>query len=133
MWQMRGGDRVLTVPEWACLSQCADALHGWIVTDIAAGRDERVSGVTVFDDLTSEQKLLLLTETCEALVLPEIPAPEPTMLNEGTVGALFSVLKAMIEVEAWTEDETDTRELLLAAISSEPDLPTRTTSSTGKR
>jgi hypothetical protein len=43
--------------------------------------------------LTAEQKLLILTETCEALVREDVPAPDHTAVNEGTVAALFAMLR----------------------------------------
>ena len=133
MWRMQGGDRVFTKAEWACLSGAVDILRDWIESDIEAGRDEPCSGIAVFDGLTSEQKLLILVETCEALVLPEIPAPDHTAANEATIAAVFSMLQTLIDGEIEMDDGTTMRHALLAAMGGSRTCPplTRATLASG--
>ncbi|OAI54410.1 hypothetical protein AYO47_02880 [Planctomyces sp. SCGC AG-212-M04] len=99
-----------------------DILRDWIEGDIEAGRDEPCSGIAVFDASTSEQKLLILAETCEALVLPEIPAPDHTAANEATIAAVFAMLQTLIDGEVEADEGTAMRHVLLTAMAGEPDL-----------
>jgi len=122
MWHMQSGDRVFTKAEWACLAAPVDLLRDWIENDIAEGQDDPSTGIAVFDGLTSEQKLLILTETCEALVREDVPMPHHTAVNEGTIAAIFSMLTTMIEMEC-EAGGTTLRKALLAAMEGEDELP----------
>jgi hypothetical protein len=132
MWRTQSGDRVFTKAEWSCLSGAVDTLRDWIESDIEAARDEPHSGIAAYDALTSEQKLLILTETCEALVLPDVPAPKHTAANEGTIAAIFAVLQTLIDGEVENDEGTTLRRALLAAIAGEPDLPSADCGSLGE-
>ena len=81
-------------------------------------------GVPAFDDLTWQQRLVLLADMGGALLREEIPPPELTVLSEATVGAIYENLRYRIRSEVENDDPvitegcdtTNWRRLVLAAI-----------------
>src|SRR5690349_10646896 len=120
MWRMQDGDRVLTEAEWALFQAGVALLRDSVEEDIRGERDYTDTGIPVFDRLTAEQKLALLAETVHALRDPATPAPHHTASNEGTIAAVFSMIRDQLETEldiAGMEGEDkppDIRRLLLA-------------------
>lgn len=119
MWYMQSGKRVLTKAEWACLAGPLELYLDRLFID-----DDSDVGVTVFDRLTAEQKLLILAETCEALCLPEIRAPDRTALNEATIAALFELLRntVLVEVDCDPDLGSQYREALRSAMADEREI-----------
>ena len=128
MWWTEEGDRVLTDEEWAVFNTGLDLLRDLVESDIQSNTGIAQADFQAFDDLTAEQKLVLLADVAEALRSPLIPAPDLTAANEAAVAAVFSMFKAMLvtEIDAGQldpgEESTDLRRLLLAAIGQAEDL-----------
>jgi hypothetical protein len=122
MWNTGDGERVLRNEEWEVFSTGLDLLRDMVEMDIHGDDDNAVAGVQVFDDLTAEQKLVVLADVAEALRSPSIPAPNFTATNEAAIAAVFSMFKAMLEAEIDTaqsemgKPSTALRLLLLTAI-----------------
>jgi hypothetical protein len=118
---MQDGDRVLSEAEWALFRTGLDLLRNAIEDDIEAQTDHSDAGVRVFDRLTPEQKLALLADTARALRDAAIATPRHTAVNEGTIAAVFSLIRAELEAEfdiaTWEgndERPTEIRRLLRA-------------------
>jgi hypothetical protein len=120
MWRMQSGERVLTAAEWCCLSDAVDWLRDGIESDVDSDSNVTDTGIAIFDRLTAEQKLLILADTVEALVVPEIPCPDHTAVNEGTIAAIFATLRQHIDFEMDMESGTHHRRALLAALADDP-------------
>jgi hypothetical protein len=120
MWRMQTGNRVLTPAEWSCLAIGVGYLFDQVCADVDDETDDVETGVAVFDRLTAEQKLLILADTAEALVRPEVPWPELTAVREGTVAAMFASLEFLIGLEVEMGEETTWRRALLAALADDP-------------
>ena len=96
MWRTELGERILEGPEAALFRDAvADLIDP---PNLCEDHDYQV-GVDVFDHLTYGQKLAMLDHVANALLRPEVPAPELTALSEGTVAAVFHHLKIMVRVE----------------------------------
>jgi hypothetical protein len=119
MWRMQDGNRVLTEAEWALFRVGLEMLRDYIEDAGKDGCDLSQTDVHVFDVLQKEQKLALLADVAEALRDPAIAMPRHTAANEGTVAAVFAVLRQGLEMEfAFAHDQdasTEIRSLLLAA------------------
>jgi len=118
---MQDADRVLTEAEWELFRTGLDLLRDSIEEDIRAETDDADTGIPVFDRLTPEQKLTLLSDTTRALRDPAVPMPHHTAANEGAIAAVFSMLRVELETEldiASMKDEeekpTEIRRLLRA-------------------
>jgi hypothetical protein len=61
--------------------------------------DASTDGPTSFDRLTSLQKLALLADVAEALLLESVLAPELTAINEAAVAAVFNYLEICLRSE----------------------------------
>src|SRR4051794_35516913 len=108
MWRMQDDDRVMNEAEWNLFRVGIEMLWDYIEDE----RDEEVclskTGVHVFDVLQPEQKLALLADVAQALHDPTIPTPQHTAANEGTIAAVFAVLRQALEVEVeCTDEETE--------------------------
>jgi hypothetical protein len=120
MWRMADGDRVLTETEWALFQTGLDLLRDSIEEDIRAETDDTDTGIPVFDRLTAQQKLALLADTAHALRDPAAPTPPLTAANEGAIAAVFSMIRAELELEldlaatAEGEAPTEIRRMLRA-------------------
>jgi hypothetical protein len=119
VWRTPDGDRVLTAGEWA-LARAGLGL-AWDAVELAreAGAGD-ATGVRVFDALQPAQQVALLALVGAALSDPQAPAPPLTAATEGTLGAVFDLLRAWLEMElagaAGEGDPTHVRRLLLAAV-----------------
>lgn len=109
MWNMKNGSLVLTEAEWKLFSTGLNLLRDLIDEDIREVTDDSDTGVSVFDHLTPEQKLVLLADTAYALVDLATPIPVQTAANEGAIAAVISMV--------WVGLET---ELVLAGMEMEP-------------
>lgn len=99
MWTIDCQERVLTNDEWDCIRIGLESLRDYILEDPDDDYGFAMTGVQVFDRLTSSQKLAILAETCEALTSEEVAAPKLTAVNEGTVAALLQSFWNQLVVE----------------------------------
>jgi hypothetical protein len=99
MWWTTEGERVLRGAEWAAFRLGLSCL--WDETE-ASGEEEEpgTTGVAEFDRLRRSERLALLAEVARGLHDEDAPCPDLTALTEGTVAAVFSHLRYLIEVEA---------------------------------
>jgi hypothetical protein len=116
----------LTEAEWALFRAGLDLLRDGVEGDISAGTDDTETGVPVFDRLTPEQKLALLSDTAHALREPSVPTPAHTAANEGAVMAVLNTLRGMVEAELDEAADSDNGgpaalRLLLRAVAGESD------------
>ncbi len=75
MWNLVDGERVLTKHEWRCIQIGLEWLREYIISDPEDQYGFARTGVEMFDRLSSTQKLAILADTCEALTLPSVAAP----------------------------------------------------------
>jgi hypothetical protein len=99
MWRTPTGVRTLSGPEAALMREAmayvADSLH-----DEADGfGEEWPCGVKVFDELSWQQRLALLSRVANALLKSDVAAPELSAVNEATVAALFAHISRNIIIE----------------------------------
>jgi hypothetical protein len=99
MWILNSQERVLTSEEWECIRIGLESLRDYIHDDFDGEYGFAMTGVQVFDQLTSQQKLAILADTCEALTSEEVAAPKLTAVNEGTVAALLQSFWNQLVVE----------------------------------
>ena len=86
-----GGTRVLEGAEAALFRAGLGAMRGWLFDDVYLGEDW-IFDVPVFDRLQTGQKLALLVEVGEALLLETAAEIELTAVVEGTVAAVFEAI-----------------------------------------
>jgi len=99
MWHTAAGLRTLSGAEAALVRESLE--------DVAQGIQRELEGcarvgrcaVPIFHALRPEQKLALLCEVGEALLLPETPVPDLNALNEATVGVLYENIEHRILAE----------------------------------
>lgn len=89
MWILDDHERVLTNEEWVCIRIGLEALRSYMLDDPDGEYGFALTGVEVFDQLGTTQKLAILADTCEAMTSPTIAAPKLSAVNEGTVAALL--------------------------------------------
>ncbi len=98
MWHTSAGDRTLEGAEAALIREAI----GWVL-DLESEAEEPAGswsfGIPAFDQLAPQQKLALLCEVGEALLRPDILAPNLTALNEATVGVLYEGIRQCLEME----------------------------------
>lgn len=97
-WHTQMGERVLNSAEAALLRATIGSMRDELLEE-RSGRDQWPYGVRVFDNLSLSQRLRLLCEVSDALLKPEIPAPELTAINEGTAAAIFKALQQRLHFE----------------------------------
>ena len=116
MWWTPDGERILKGAE-AQLFREALAM----VVDMVRDDNEGLSDFAAppFDKLQPNQKLALLAYVGSALLREDQPMPNLTAAEEATVGAVFEMIRTMVEldIERPPEDRTSPtcRELVLAA------------------
>jgi hypothetical protein len=76
--------------------------------DIESAGDDEEPGTTnvhSFDRLSKPERLMLLAEVARGLHDRDEPSPDPTVLTESTVAAVFAQVRYLIEVETDAECE----------------------------
>lgn len=119
MWWTPCGERYLTGTEATLLKRSIAFIHAQLDCELAGDTGHRSYGVPVFDRLNPAQKVAILTQVAEALLLPDSPLIEFTALTEGTAAAIYENIGDMIqsEIEAgkFNEPVYTWRMLVLAA------------------
>jgi len=120
---MQDGDRVFDDAEWALYETGLDLLRDFIEDDIDSRSDTLQTGIAAFDHLTAEQKLTLLAETAKALRDSAVPTPHHTAANEGTIAAVFSMIRSQLELELALDgtERTTIRRMILAMCACDDD------------
>jgi hypothetical protein len=113
MWNTEEGVRALKGAEWDLFRLGIELV--W--DDIEQADEEFPIGtsVAVFDSLVSGQQLALLYVVGQALSDDSIEAPVLTAHNEGTVAAVFGVLRQYVEIECGHDEATTFRASILKA------------------
>jgi hypothetical protein len=99
MWRTQLGERVLRGGEWELFREGVSVL--WDVIEDTPEDDPYETGVSAFDRLQRNQKLVLLASVGRALRDEDVPSPALTVLTEGTVAAVFR------HILAWTLSEIE--------------------------
>ena len=113
MWHTADGDRVLRGAEAKVFAEgLLDLAQNELVDD-----GESRTGIPVFDSLTYPQKITILNQVAQAIFREEVPIPELTAVLEGAVGAVFQVLRSLVEqeVEAVPDHDKSLRDLVSMA------------------
>jgi len=113
MWHTADGDRVLRGAEAKVFAESLlDLAQNELVED-----GDYPTGIPVFDSLTYPQKITILSQVAHALFREEVPMPELTAVLEGAVGAVFQVLRCLVEdeVEAVPDSDKSLRNLVSRA------------------
>jgi hypothetical protein len=94
MWKTPLGERALEGAEWALFREALGMLWDLVEMEFDTGEKElSAMGVGSFDRLTPNQKLAMLALVGRALRSVDVPAPELTSVSEGTVAAVFALLR----------------------------------------
>jgi hypothetical protein len=91
-------------PEAALVREAIAALVDALL-DEAEGIAEWPCGVKVFDELSWQQRLALLSRVARALLKDDVPAPDLTAVNEATVAALFAHVERNLIIEVDQSDD----------------------------
>jgi hypothetical protein len=119
VWRTSRGERVLQGAEAALLRESIAFMVAAIEEEAYGHADHWSFGVPVFDRLSCQQQLAMLADVGEALFREDVPAPELSAVNEGTIGAMFANICQCIEFEIddeWLRDGKSMRQLVLEAI-----------------
>ncbi len=124
MWNLSDGDRILTPEEWRCIRIGLTALYDTLRQN-RGGPNDFFTGIEVFDNLTPPQQFAQLAGVCHALTDEQVPAPELTAANEGTLAALLQSFCAQLEIEIdFSQDDEvpwlECRRALIDALRSDP-------------
>jgi len=113
MWHTEQGDRVLRGAEAKLF---AEGLLDLIEFELSADGDFR-SGIPVFDSLTYPQKIAVLHQVANALLLETVPMPELTAVLEGAVATVIQSVRWLVEeeVEGVTGGDRSLRRLVSRA------------------
>jgi len=113
MWHTPDGDRVLRGAEAKVF---AESMLDLAQNELVENGDY-CTGIPVFDSLTYPQKITILSQVAHALFREEVPMPELTAVLEGAVGAVFQVLRCLVEdeVEAVPDSDNSLRDLVRRA------------------
>lgn len=116
MWHTPDGDRILTPSEWQFIQAGLELTWDAIDAATEAGGDEGATGVRVFDDLQPGQQIGLLALVGTALTNPMMPSPPLSAVTEGTLAAIFAMLRGWLDVEIDVGEQTTIRQLILGAV-----------------
>jgi hypothetical protein len=119
VWRTSRKERVLLGAEAALMRESMAFMWATIEEEAHGRADHWPFGVPVFDRLTCQQQLAMLADVGEALFREDVPAPELTAVNEGTIGAMFANIRQRIEIEIddeWLRDGKSMRQFVLEAI-----------------
>jgi hypothetical protein len=122
MWRTPQGERILRGAEWDLFREGLAALCDQ-VEDSFDDPERCCTEIDVFDRLIPAQKLAMIAAVGTALSEQATPCPELTAVAEGTIAAVFSVIRTWIDIEIndQTEGNADLqepqfRDLLLATV-----------------
>lgn len=93
MWRFTNGTRPLSEPEWGLLRAGLDLILWSIETDISRGSNDTDMDVSVFDNLSPGQRLLLLVQLAATLRAPGA-TPRPTAAQEAALAAVLVAARA---------------------------------------
>ena len=98
MWRTSIGERTLIGMEWELFQEGLSMLWDQIKV---SGSDPHLctTGVGVFDGLQPASKLAMLALVGKALRDPAEPCPDLTALTEATFAAVYTMIRAQIELE----------------------------------
>jgi hypothetical protein len=99
MWRTPIGERTLTGPEADLVRAAVADVVNTLEEEAAGLADVWPCGVRMFDELPWQQRLALLASVAEALLDPNISAPELSAVNEATVAALFAHVERNLTIE----------------------------------
>jgi hypothetical protein len=99
MWRTARGERTLVGAEAALVRITIANLYHHLVTDCLPLHDSATTGAKPFDRLSGEQQLAMLAEVGEALLRPDVPAPDRTAIREATVAAIFGYMDVLVDLE----------------------------------
>lgn len=102
MWHTPEGDRRLTGAEAELVRQALAIMVDRLSDNLRYGDGEdRLwdSGVTLFDELTATQQLIVIKQVVEHLLLETPDTLELTAVNEAAAYAIFATVAGEIEVE----------------------------------
>src|SRR5215218_5415786 len=92
MWRTQIGSRVLAGAEWSLFREGVDTLWDQ-VEDAFRDPDIFETGVAVFDRLQPNQRLAAIAWVAKALHDETEPTPALSAVSEGTVAAVFAVIR----------------------------------------
>jgi hypothetical protein len=123
MWNTSDGLRTLTGMEAQLIRDTA----GELVDAIRAEKDygEPVElGIPTFDQLSWQQKMVMLLHVLKPLLIEAVPSPPRSALNDATVAAIYAQMETGVESEIYfqqttaqsEEGDTDRRRQIIEAI-----------------
>jgi hypothetical protein len=128
MWHTPLGDRKLTGAEAqtvrASIASMIEGLEAEAEAEAAGRSESRLFDVPLFDNLSWQQKIVMLARVGEAILREEAPLPQLTAVNEAAVGAIYENLRQRVQSEVEADDSyiakgqarTHWRRLALGAI-----------------
>ena len=116
MWHSLDGDRILTSGEWWLVQASLELTWDAIDTATEDDGDQDATGVRVFDDLQPGQQIGLLALVGKALTDPNMPSPLLSAATEGTLAAIFAMLRGWLDVELDAGEQIAIRQLILVAV-----------------
>jgi hypothetical protein len=99
VWRTSREERVLRGAEAALLRESIGFMVATIEEEADGHADHWPFGVPVFDRLSCQQQLAMLADVGEALFRDDVPAPELSAVNEGTIGAIFANIRQCVQFE----------------------------------
>lgn len=118
-WRTQAGTRILKGAEAALYREMMATMADELVMEMDYEFEPAPSGIRIFDQLPAIARLALLAEVSTALLRETDQVPQLRAINESVIGALFVALRANIDYEIDTsedsEDPTFWRSRILAA------------------
>ncbi|HUY90840.1 MAG TPA: hypothetical protein VMV10_19045 [Pirellulales bacterium] len=121
MWRTSSGERTLGGAEAALIRAVVAFVRDLLEQELEFS-EPWISGVKLFDELLTSQKIALLAEVGEALLRDDVPCSPLDGVHEAVVGMLFETLHMLLECEidaaqSSPDDDLATwRRLVLAAV-----------------
>jgi hypothetical protein len=106
MWESPNGIRTLEGAEADLVRHGTIILVDQIKDEIEIGEPIEY-GAPLFDKLPSHQKLAVLSGVANALLSPDVDAPERCAVDDSAVAVIFEVIKVALEAEVHFADEYD--------------------------
>ena len=97
MWHTPVGERVLSIGEWQLVQAGLELTWDAVEAAKDSEGDRDATGVRVFDDLQAGQQIGLLALVGKALTDPNMPSPPLSAATEGTLAAIFAMLRGWLE------------------------------------
>lgn len=116
MWHTPDGDRILTAGEWGLVQAGLDLAWEAVEAAREASDGPEATGVRVFDDLRPGQQIGRLALVGTALTDSTMPSPPLSAATEGTLAAIFAMLRGWLDVELDAGDQTTIRQLILGSV-----------------